>query len=242
MRPPAEELVRDGVRLRRWRLKDADIAYAAVAESLEHLSPWMVWAQPGYGPSDVAAFLAQCEREWRIGEAYHYAIVAPDGAVVGSIGLMALAVDQGTRAPRVSAPEGIGAEGSVSAPEGIGAEGSVSAPEGIGAEGTTPGGLEIGYWIHPRYTGQGIVTRATAALAGEAFRVGAAWLEIKHDVANVRSGGIPKRLGFTRVGERPTDEPISSAARTGIDLVWRLARADAGDLGPSAGGPMSASG
>jgi ribosomal-protein-serine acetyltransferase len=179
MRGPAERLEYGGVRLRRWRLTDADALYTVVADSLDHLAPWMAWAQQGYDRSDAADFLAQCDRTWRSGEAFNYAILAPDGSVVGSCGLMARA---------------------------------------------GPGGLEIGYWLRRDYTGRGLVTRATAALIIEAFRVGAEWVEIQHDTANVRSAAVPKRLGFTAVGERPADEPIAGPNRTGVNRVWRRTR------------------
>lgn len=85
-------------------------------------------------------------------------------------------------------------------------------------------GFEIGYWLHVAYTGQGLATRATAALVAEAWRVGAAYVMIRHDEANVRSRAIPERLGFTFVERRtPTVEVITSA-RVGVELVWRSER------------------
>jgi ribosomal-protein-serine acetyltransferase len=86
-----------------------------------------------------------------------------------------------------------------------------------------PGGLEIGYWLHPSYTGKGIMTRAVAALTAEAFRVGADRVEIKHDIANERSRAIPCRLGFVEVGRQPAQEPIT-AGEIGVDAVWRASQ------------------
>lgn len=83
-----------------------------------------------------------------------------------------------------------------------------------------PGGLEIGYWLHPGHTGHGFVTAAAAALTAEAFRIGADRVEIVHDVANARSGAVPRRLGFTEVARRPPQEELSSA-EAGVDVVWR---------------------
>lgn len=83
-----------------------------------------------------------------------------------------------------------------------------------------PGGLEIGYWLHPAHTGRGYATAATAALTAEAFRVGADRVEIVHDVANTRSGAIPRRLGFTEVERRPSREALSPGD-AGQDVVWR---------------------
>jgi ribosomal-protein-serine acetyltransferase len=178
---PRDLLEQDGVTLRRWRSDDADTVFAIVSESLEHLAPWMAWAAGGYSYADAVSFVQQCQLDWDDGTSYNYAIIAPDGAVVGSCGLMAR----------------------------------------IG-----PGGLEIGYWLHPRYTGQGIAVRAAAALTTEAFRIGADRVEIVHDVANVRSGAVPRRLAFEEVARRPPQEPLTSAEQ-GEDVVWRKLRGDA---------------
>ncbi|QGK71354.1 GNAT family N-acetyltransferase [Allosaccharopolyspora coralli] len=86
------------------------------------------------------------------------------------------------------------------------------------------GGLEIGYWLHPRHTGHGVMTRAVAALIDEAWRIGADHVEIVHDEANIASGAIPRRLGFTEVDRRsPPQQPVTSA-EVGVDVVWRLTR------------------
>ncbi|HJQ47663.1 MAG TPA: GNAT family N-acetyltransferase [Amycolatopsis sp.] len=82
------------------------------------------------------------------------------------------------------------------------------------------GGLEIGYWLADDATGHGVATRAAALLTAEAFRVGARFVEIHHDPANVRSGLIPRRLGFTRVGRVVTTRPGGTAG-TGELVVWR---------------------
>lgn len=84
-----------------------------------------------------------------------------------------------------------------------------------------PGGLEIGYWIRASHTGRGLVTRAAALGIAEAFRVGAKFVEIRHDEANVRSGLVPQRLGFTRVGVRPAELPGGTKS-VGRDVFWRL--------------------
>lgn len=83
------------------------------------------------------------------------------------------------------------------------------------------GGLEAGYWIRESWTGRGIVTAAVALLTAEAFRVGAKFVEIRHDPANVRSGLIPQRLGFTRLDVRPADL-AGGTMGTGKHQYWRL--------------------
>jgi ribosomal-protein-serine acetyltransferase len=84
-----------------------------------------------------------------------------------------------------------------------------------------PGGFEIGYWLHPAFTGRGVATRAASLLVTEAFRAGANRVEIVTDVANFRSAAIPKRLGFVEVERRPPQEPITSG-EDGLDVIWRL--------------------
>lgn len=84
-----------------------------------------------------------------------------------------------------------------------------------------PGGLELGYWLHPGHVGHGVATRAASLLVAEAFRVGANRVEIITDVANTRSAAIPKRLGFVVVDRRPPQEPVTPG-EDGLDVVWRL--------------------
>jgi ribosomal-protein-serine acetyltransferase len=59
----------------------------------------------------------------------------------------------------------------------------------------------IGYWLAADRQGQGIMTRAVAALAGHALT---AWglhrVEIRVATGNARSRAIPERLGFRREG------------------------------------------
>jgi ribosomal-protein-serine acetyltransferase len=84
---PAGTLEHGPVILRRWRAGDEDAAYLSVIESEAHLRPWMPWAA-AYTRLNAAEFVAACERDWRYGTAYNYAITA-EGQVAGSCGLMA---------------------------------------------------------------------------------------------------------------------------------------------------------
>jgi RimJ/RimL family protein N-acetyltransferase len=87
-----------------------------------------------------------------------------------------------------------------------------------------PGGLEIGYWVHPAAAKlTGLPPAASAALVDQAFRLpGVDRVEIVHDELNVASAGVPRKLGFTEVGRRSLDLP--PPAGTGIGVVWRLVR------------------
>lgn len=87
-----------------------------------------------------------------------------------------------------------------------------------------PGGLEIGYWVHPDCTARGIATAASAALTEAALALpGVDHVEIHHDELNLASGRIPAKLGFTPVETRRARfEP--APGDSGITLVWRYPR------------------
>jgi len=88
-----------------------------------------------------------------------------------------------------------------------------------------PGGLEIGYWLHPAHTGRGLATAAAAALVGQAFALpDIERVEIVHDQANTASGGIPRRLRFTEIERRTRAQGPTAPGEAGIEVVWRLTR------------------
>lgn len=74
--------------MRRWQRSDAEALGAAVAESREHLRPWMPWA--GVDPPETVAQrrhqIARWRREWRAGGDGVYGIFV-DGRVAGGCGL-----------------------------------------------------------------------------------------------------------------------------------------------------------
>ncbi|MEU5807859.1 GNAT family N-acetyltransferase [Streptomyces sp. NPDC047718] len=84
-------------------------------------------------------------------------------------------------------------------------------------------GLDIGYWLHPQWTGRGLATMATAALVAQGFRLtGISHIEIHHDAANSASGAIARRLGFTEIGRVRLPEGPVTSGEVGIDVVWRI--------------------
>jgi ribosomal-protein-serine acetyltransferase len=84
-----------------------------------------------------------------------------------------------------------------------------------------PGGLEIGYWLHPDWTGRGLATSASAALTCEAFRLpGTTHVEIHHDEANKASGAVPRRLGYTLLSR--TESQPTAPGHSGIAVVHRI--------------------
>ena len=86
-----------------------------------------------------------------------------------------------------------------------------------------PGGVEIGYWIHPAYVRRGLATEVARRLTATAFADPAIErVEIHHDRANVASGGVPAKLGFEHVGDTP--KAPEAPGEEGVVCVWRLNR------------------
>ena len=86
-----------------------------------------------------------------------------------------------------------------------------------------PGGLEVGYWLHPAHTGRGLATAAAGALVEAALGLqDIERVELVHDQVNEASGAIARRLGFTEIERRP----VTGEARIlgEVEVVWRLGR------------------
>jgi RimJ/RimL family protein N-acetyltransferase len=61
---------------------------AAVLESLESLSPWMSWANPGYTDQDNLEWIERMRQGWERGHAFQFVILNPqDESVLGGCGL-----------------------------------------------------------------------------------------------------------------------------------------------------------
>lgn len=87
-----------------------------------------------------------------------------------------------------------------------------------------PGGLEIGYWVHVRHTQRGYATTAAAALTDVAFGLAdVTHVEIHHDLANLASGRVAAKLGFTIVGDEPDE--VAAPGEVGMNRIWRMTRA-----------------
>jgi ribosomal-protein-serine acetyltransferase len=87
------------------------------------------------------------------------------------------------------------------------------------------GGLEIGYWVHPAWTGRGVATSAAAALTDAALALpGVDRVEIHHDVLNAASGRVPAKLGYAFIEEVPTDPDMIAPGDAGTSRVWRITR------------------
>ncbi|MFH9090984.1 GNAT family N-acetyltransferase [Streptomyces sp. NPDC017673] len=85
------------------------------------------------------------------------------------------------------------------------------------------GGLDIGYWLHPRWTGQGLATMAAGALVHQGLQLaGVDRVEIHHDAANPASGAVAARLGFTEVGRVRAPDGPAAPGEVGIHVIWRM--------------------
>lgn len=167
-----------GLLLRRWVPDDAEALARAVAESADHLRPWMAWITEEPVPVERRrARIVEWEDAWRAGGDVILGVFF-DGQVAGGCGLH----------------------------------------RRLG-----PGGLEIGYWIHPGFLRRGLAMRTACLLTDAAFAVpGVERVEIHHDKANLASAGVPRKLGFRWLGEEP-DEP-EAPAEVGIECRWGMDR------------------
>jgi RimJ/RimL family protein N-acetyltransferase len=80
----------DDVVLRPFRADDAGAVALAVGQSLEHLRPWMPWADKGSAdPEFQRQRLQGVTQQWARNEEYQYGLFDPTEAhVLGSFGLM----------------------------------------------------------------------------------------------------------------------------------------------------------
>jgi RimJ/RimL family protein N-acetyltransferase len=85
---PSERIDLVEVTLRRWQPEWTAELQRAVEESLPELRPFMPWASDNYGIEQSREFIARSVEEWDRHENFNYAILAPDGSIVGSSGLM----------------------------------------------------------------------------------------------------------------------------------------------------------
>jgi RimJ/RimL family protein N-acetyltransferase len=89
MKPP-DRIVAGPILLRRYRSADVDRLLATINESLEHLSPWMPWAQEQNTRVGVARFVASAEDGWNAGSDFNYGIWSRnEEEFVGGCGLHA---------------------------------------------------------------------------------------------------------------------------------------------------------
>lgn len=83
---PDEAIEWGPVVLRRWRVTDAEELSGVVVDALDHLRPWMPWAD-GYDLDAAVTFLTNAERDWEADVTYDYS-VRTENRIVGSCGLL----------------------------------------------------------------------------------------------------------------------------------------------------------
>jgi len=88
---PHEHLEGGDITLCRASAGDLEELVGAVNDSLEHLRPWMPWAQQPATPASIGAFLQQADAGWREGREFQFAIRGPrrtePRALIGFCGL-----------------------------------------------------------------------------------------------------------------------------------------------------------
>lgn len=85
---------------------------------------------------------------------------------------------------------------------------------------------EIGYWVRSRFARQGYITEAVAGLTAVAFdALGMQRVEIRCDVANERSAGVPRRLGFVHEATLRNDRRHPRTGALSDTLVFAAVRA-----------------
>jgi RimJ/RimL family protein N-acetyltransferase len=86
-----------------------------------------------------------------------------------------------------------------------------------------PGRLEVGYWVRSDRAGAGVATAAAELLTDAGLAVdGVDIVEIHHDAANVASGRIPEKLGYTVAIRR--DVEIDAPGEVGVEVIWEITR------------------
>jgi RimJ/RimL family protein N-acetyltransferase len=85
-----------------------------------------------------------------------------------------------------------------------------------------PGAREIGYWIHADHIGKGYATEVTKALTKVAFEIDRVRLvEIHCLTNNVRSAGVPRKLGYTHEATLTRRIPTGDES-FGDAMIWTM--------------------
>jgi ribosomal-protein-serine acetyltransferase len=76
------------ITLLRWTVDRAEDLDQAINESLPELIPFMPWATADHDLAATINYLVHSRSEWDNGENFKYAMLAPNGGLVGACGLM----------------------------------------------------------------------------------------------------------------------------------------------------------
>jgi ribosomal-protein-serine acetyltransferase len=89
---PLSSLSDGTILLRPHRPDDCDAMYAAVAESIPEISPWLPWCHAGYSRDETADFIRLSGKAWGDHSHYPFAILAvAGGGFLGGIAINHLA-------------------------------------------------------------------------------------------------------------------------------------------------------
>jgi RimJ/RimL family protein N-acetyltransferase len=193
---PPERVVAGPLVLRKMRPEDAGVIAAVVGESLDHLRPWMPWANRDAADArNQLARIIEADELWDSGTDYIYAIFAAAG------------------------PGQDGAAGGPGDGDGAGdGEGPLVGTIGLHRR-AGEGSIEIGYWIAVGQTRRGYGTTAARAVTSVAEALpGIKQVEIHCDDANVASAGIPRKLGY-RLDRVEAHEP-EAPGEQGRRMIW----------------------
>lgn len=84
---PPDEIDAGPVRLRRWREADAALITRLVTANLDHLRPWMPWAQQPPTEEEEREFLGRLQHAWERRSDFGFAVVLPGVGPAGGMGL-----------------------------------------------------------------------------------------------------------------------------------------------------------
>jgi len=76
------------VTLQRWTADRAGDLDQAINESLPELMPFAPWATADHGLEATTRYLVEAQSDWDKGTTFHYALLSPDGEVLGSCSLL----------------------------------------------------------------------------------------------------------------------------------------------------------
>ncbi|HUZ38459.1 MAG TPA: GNAT family N-acetyltransferase [Streptosporangiaceae bacterium] len=209
----------------RVRAQDAGELAAAVGASMDHLRPWMPWANPDAAdPRTQRVRVAEADEMWAQGTDYIYSVFAATEGTAGQ------GSGEGSRAEGSRAERSTGEGDPADTAGWVNRDGALAGAIGLHRR-VGDGGIEIGYWIAERYTRRGFATAAAEAITSVALALsGVKRVEIHCDEANTASAAIPRKLGY-RLDRIVSHEP-EAPGETGRRLIWVRETADAGNADP----------
>jgi len=76
------------INIRKFTVGDAPELYAAVKESVAHLSPWLCWCTPAYSMNDAEFWVTTAEQEWNAANDFRFVIECNiTGKFLGSVAI-----------------------------------------------------------------------------------------------------------------------------------------------------------